>query len=54
LQEIAPEFNAEAAELLGARRALSNHTPPGGTAPERVAEATEAARGRLAEMRSGR
>jgi len=54
LQEIAPEFNAEAAELLGARRALSNHTPPGGTAPERVAEATEAARGRLVEMRAGR
>ena len=51
LHEIAPEFDAEAVELLSARRALENHTPPGGTAPETVRRAVERARRRLSEMR---
>ena len=50
LREIAPEFDAEAVELLSARRALGSHTPPGGTAPETVRQALESARRRLSEM----
>ncbi len=51
LAKVAPEFDAEAAELLSARRALENHAVPGGTAPEMVAEALETAEARLAAMR---
>ncbi len=54
LQAIAPELDAEAVELLSARRALENHRLPGGTAPERVAEALTAAELRLEEMRATR
>lgn len=51
LQEIAPEFDAEAAKLLSARRALENHTTPGATAPATVARSLAAAEARLEEMR---
>jgi argininosuccinate lyase len=51
LKAIAPEFDEAAAELLSARRALENHTPPGGTAPGAVAEALAEAERRLAGMR---
>ena len=51
LAQIAPEFDAEAAELLSARRALENHAVPGGTAPASVAAALEAAEARLSAMR---
>lgn len=50
LQAIAPEFDAEAAELLQVRKALENHTPPGGTAPASVAKALAAAKERLRAM----
>jgi argininosuccinate lyase len=50
LAEIAPEFGAEAVELLSARRALENHTAPGGTAPASVAKALTAAERRLQQM----
>ena len=50
LQAVAPEFDAEAVELLTARRALANHVVPGGTAPERVRHALDEARRRLEEM----
>jgi argininosuccinate lyase len=52
LKEIAPEFDAEAAELLSARRALENHTTPGATAPATVARSLAAAEARLEAMRS--
>ena len=52
LRKIAPEFGAEAARLLAARPALSNHVLPGGTAPEAVRQALAAAEERLAQMRS--
>lgn len=51
LREIAPEFDAEAAELLSARRSLENHTPPGGTAPATVVRSLAEAEARLEEMR---
>ena len=51
LQAIAPEFDAEAAELLQVRKALENHTPPGGTAPASVAAALAEAKRRLGAMR---
>lgn len=51
LREIAPEFNAQAAELLSARRSLENHALPGGTAPSAVAQALAAAEVRLEAMR---
>jgi argininosuccinate lyase len=51
LQEIAPEFDAEAAKLLSARRALENHTTPGATAPATVARSLAAAEARLEGMR---
>jgi argininosuccinate lyase len=51
LQEIAPEFDAEAAKLLSARRALENHTTPGATAPATVAKSLAAAEARLEAMR---
>ena len=54
LQAIAPELDAEAAELLQVRRALENHTPPGGTAPASVAQARQKAAERLAAMQQGR
>lgn len=50
LKEIAPEFDEAAAELLSARRALENHTPPGGTAPASVAAALAEAERRLAAI----
>jgi argininosuccinate lyase len=50
LKQVAPEFDQAAAELLSARRALENHTPPGGTAPASVARALEEAQQRLAAM----
>jgi argininosuccinate lyase len=50
LQQIAPEFDEAAAELLSARRALENHTPPGGTAPSSVARALDEAERRLAVL----
>ncbi len=50
LKAIAPEFDAEAAELLQVRKALENHTPPGGTAPASVAKALAAAKDRLRTM----
>jgi argininosuccinate lyase len=54
LKAIAPEFDAEAAELLQVRRALENHTLPGGTAPASVATALDQAGVRLEEMRRER
>jgi argininosuccinate lyase len=51
LKAIAPEFDEESARLLAVRRAVENHTPPGGTAPATVALALEAAEKRLAVMR---
>ena len=51
LREIAPEFDAEAAKLLSARRALENHTTPGATAPAAVAQSLAAAEARLEAMR---
>ncbi len=53
LQTVAPEFDAEAVELLTARRALANHVLPGGTAPEAVRRALDEAQQRLQELRSG-
>ncbi|MDA0204000.1 MAG: argininosuccinate lyase [Acidobacteria bacterium] len=54
LREIAPEFDAEAAKLLSARRALENHTTPGATAPATVARSLAAAESRLEAMRRAR
>ena len=54
LQKIAPEFDAEAADQLAARRAVENHTPPGGTASARVSEALEAAEACIEELRGRR
>ena len=54
LQVVAPEFDAEAVELLTARRALANHVPKGGTAPEAVSEALDEAEQRLIEARKVR
>lgn len=51
LAKVAPEFDAEAAKLLSARRALENHSVPGGTAPAVVVEALETAEARLAAIR---
>ena len=51
LQAVAPEFDAEAVELLTARRALANHVPKGGTAPESVSRALDEAEQRLAGLR---
>jgi argininosuccinate lyase len=51
LKEIAPEFDAEAAKLLSARRALENHTTAGATAPATVARSLAAAEARLEGMR---
>lgn len=52
LKGIAPEFDEAALELLSPRRALENHTPPGGTAPAPVERALEAAEQRLESMRA--
>jgi argininosuccinate lyase len=52
LRAVAPEFDEDAARLLAVRRAIENHTPPGGTAPAAVQEALQQARTRLAEMRA--
>jgi argininosuccinate lyase len=52
LRAVAPEFDEDAARLLAVRRAIENHTPPGGTAPAAVQEALQQARARLAEMRA--
>lgn len=54
LKAIAPEFDAEAAELLQVRKALENHTPPGGTAPASVARALATAKQRLRTMQQSR
>ncbi|MCB1018539.1 MAG: argininosuccinate lyase, partial [Acidobacteria bacterium] len=54
LQKIAPELDESAMELLSARRALENHTPPGGTAPASVANALAEAERRLAAKQSAR
>ena len=54
LQAVAPEFDAAAVELLTARRALANHVPKGGTAPEAVSEALDEAERRLIEARKVR
>ena len=51
LQEIASEFDAEALELLSARRALENHVPPGGTAPASVEAALAEASAWLDSLR---
>ena len=51
LKTVAPEFDEESARLLAVRRAVENHTPPGGTAPETVKQALQQAGKRLAEMR---
>ena len=51
LQKVAPEFDADAVELLSARRSLENHVSPGGTAPQAVAAALADAQRRLDEMR---
>jgi argininosuccinate lyase len=51
LRAAAPEFDAESLALLSARRALENHTPPGGTAPASVAQALREAEERLGRMR---
>ena len=51
LKEIAPEFNADALELLSARRALDNHVPPGGTAPASVESAVAEASSWLEALR---
>jgi argininosuccinate lyase len=52
LKAIAPEFDEESASLLAVRRAVENHTPPGGTAPETVSKALEQAEKRLEDMRA--
>ncbi len=51
LRAVAAEFDDESAELLKVRRAVENHTPPGGTAPKTVAKALDQAAKRLAAMR---
>ena len=51
LQAIAPEFDADAVELLTARRALANHVPKGGTAPASVSQALDEAEQRLGKLR---
>jgi argininosuccinate lyase len=52
LKTIAPEFDEESARMLEVRRAVENHTPLGGTAPETVRKALEQAETRLKEMRA--
>jgi argininosuccinate lyase len=52
LRAIAPEFDEESARLLAVRRAVENHTPPGGTAPATVSAALQQAEKRLAAMRA--
>jgi argininosuccinate lyase len=51
LRAVAQEFDDESLALLSARRALENHTPPGGTAPAPVAQALREAGERLDRMR---
>ena len=51
LRAVAPEFDEESAQMLAVRRAVENHTPPGGTAPATVGRALEQARQRLAQMK---
>jgi argininosuccinate lyase len=50
LERIAPEFDTAAAELLSTRRALENHSLPGGAAPAMVARALAEAEQRLVTM----
>lgn len=51
LKTVAPEFDDESAANLVARRALENHTPSGGTAPQSVALALDEAESRLQQLR---
>ena len=51
LRRIAPEFDDEAREMLTARRALGNHTVPGGTAGSSVRQALDEAARRLEQPR---
>ena len=51
LRGIAPEFDDEAREMLTARRAMGNHTVPGGTSPQSVKDALDGASRRLEQMR---
>jgi argininosuccinate lyase len=50
LQAFAPEFKSEMAALLNAREGLKTRTLPGGTAPEPVRAALEAAAARLQQL----
>jgi argininosuccinate lyase len=54
LKAVAPEFDEESARLLAVRRAVENHTPPGGTAPQTVSQALDQAERRLEDMRAAR
>ncbi len=54
LQEFAPELGEGVRAALVPRNALENHSAAGGTAPERVREALEAAKDRLASLRAAR
>jgi argininosuccinate lyase len=50
LQAFAPEFKPEMAALLDAREGMKTRTVPGGTAPESVRAALEAASSRLQQL----
>ena len=54
LQEFAPELGEGVRAALVPRNALENHSAAGGTAPQRVREALEAAKDRLASLRAAR
>lgn len=51
LAAFAPQLDAGMAELLAPRRAVENHSLPGGTAPNRVRQALQEARRRLDQLR---
>ena len=50
MQAFAPEFTADMAALLDPRRGMRSREVPGGTGPEAVGAALQAARGRLERM----
>jgi len=50
LARFAPQFTADMARLLDPRAGMHSREIPGGTGPQAVAQALEAARARLAEM----
>ncbi len=52
LSAFAPEFKPEMARLLQPKEGMNSRNLPGGTGPEAVRSATEAARRRLEEIRA--